>query len=79
MLKCGSYEIAITPKLGAIIPGYFAPRYGKGVKDDLYAHALVLDDGNMVGCGVHSELLESCEVYRDIYRSQFPEEVSADA
>ena len=40
---------------------------------------LVLDDGNMVGCGVHSELLESCEVYRDIYRSQFPEEVSADA
>lgn len=40
---------------------------------------IVLDDGNMVGCGVHSELLESCEVYRDIYRSQFPEEVSADA
>ena len=40
---------------------------------------IVLDDGNMVGCGVHSELLENCEVYRDIYRSQFPEEVSADA
>ena len=40
---------------------------------------IVLDDGNMVGCGVHSELLKSCEVYRDIYRSQFPEEVSADA
>lgn len=38
---------------------------------------VVLDDGNMVGCGTHSELLESCEVYRDIYRSQFPEEVSA--
>ena len=46
MLKCGSYEIAITPKLGAVIPGYFAPRFGKGVKDELYAHALVLDDGN---------------------------------
>ncbi len=34
---------------------------------------LVLDDGEVVGMGKHSELLESCEVYRDIYRSQFPE------
>ena len=40
---------------------------------------VVLDDGNMVGVGTHAELLENCEVYRDIYRSQFPEEVSADA
>ena len=34
---------------------------------------IVLDDGNMVGCGVHSELLESCEVYKEIYSSQFSE------
>ena len=31
---------------------------------------LVLDDGEMVGCAAHDELMESCEVYRDIYRSQ---------
>ncbi len=37
---------------------------------------LVLDDGEVVGTGTHDELLESCEVYRDIYRSQFPEEVT---
>ncbi len=34
---------------------------------------LVLDDGELVGIGTHTELLASCEVYRDIYRSQFPE------
>jgi len=34
---------------------------------------LVLDDGELVGCGTHAELLNSCEVYREIYRSQFPE------
>ena len=34
---------------------------------------LVLDDGELVGKGTHKELLASCEVYREIYYSQFPE------
>lgn len=38
---------------------------------------LVLDDGMLVGCGTHEQLLESSEVYREIYYSQFPKEVSA--
>ena len=33
-------------------------------------HILVLEDGVMAGYGTHEELLESCEVYQDIYRSQ---------
>ena len=33
---------------------------------------LVLDDGNLVGIGKHEELLATCDVYRDIYYSQFP-------
>ena len=37
---------------------------------------LVLDKGHIVGNGRHEELLGSCEVYREIYRSQFPEEVT---
>ncbi len=32
---------------------------------------LVLDDGHMVGCGSHKELLERCPVYQEIYESQF--------
>ena len=34
---------------------------------------IVLDDGDVVGIGTHKELIESCEVYKDIYRSQFTE------
>lgn len=32
---------------------------------------IVLDDGQMVGMGTQEELLENCEVYREIYNSQF--------
>lgn len=32
---------------------------------------LVLDDGRLVGCGTHAQLLETCETYREIYESQF--------
>lgn len=32
---------------------------------------LVLDDGILVGSGTHAELLKDCEVYRDIYGTQF--------
>lgn len=35
---------------------------------------LVLDDGELVGSGKHEELLKTCEAYREIYKSQFPEE-----
>ena len=32
---------------------------------------IVLDDGQMVGMGTQDELLENCEVYKEIYNSQF--------
>ena len=34
---------------------------------------IVLEDGEAVGIGTHDELLGSCEVYREIYESQFGE------
>ncbi len=37
---------------------------------------LVLDDGILVGKGTHEELLENCEVYQEIYYSQFSREVT---
>ena len=36
---------------------------------------IVLDDGMVVGMGKHGELLDSCQVYKEIYDSQFKEEV----
>ena len=35
---------------------------------------LVLDDGKLAGRGTHEELLQTCEVYREIYESQFKKE-----
>lgn len=37
---------------------------------------LVLEDGECVGIGSHNELLENCEVYREIYESQFEKEAA---
>ena len=37
---------------------------------------VVLEDGEIAGLGTHEELLESCEVYREIYESQFKKEVA---
>lgn len=35
---------------------------------------LVLEDGHLVGSGTHEALLESCQVYQEIYESQFRKE-----
>jgi ABC-type multidrug transport system fused ATPase/permease subunit len=35
---------------------------------------IVLDDSEAVGIGTHEELLQSCEVYREIYETQFGRE-----
>jgi neutral ceramidase len=46
MLECGLCEIDITPPLGFAIPGYFTPRPAIGIKDNLYAKAVVIGDGH---------------------------------
>jgi ATP-binding cassette subfamily B protein len=35
---------------------------------------IVLDEGKMAGCGTHKELMENCEVYRQIAYSQLSKE-----
>lgn len=35
---------------------------------------IVLDDGKAVGLGTHDELLKNCEIYKEIYDSQFNKE-----
>jgi ATP-binding cassette subfamily B multidrug efflux pump len=38
---------------------------------------VVLDEGRVVGTGRHTELMESCTVYREIVLSQLTEEEAA--
>ncbi len=45
MLKVGFSRIDITPPLGVSVAGYFEKRFAKGVRDPLYATAVVFDDG----------------------------------
>ena len=46
----------------------------------LHAHQIiVLDEGKIVGVGTHAELMESCEVYRQIAMSQLSKEELAHA
>ena len=40
---------------------------------------IVLDNGKMVGCGTHKELLKNCEVYQEIAYSQLSKEELANA
>jgi cysteine desulfurase/selenocysteine lyase len=35
---------------------------------------IVLDEGNVSGIGTHKQLMESCDVYREIHNSQYQEE-----
>ena len=35
---------------------------------------IVMDNGRIVGIGTHRELLNNCEVYREIAKSQLSEE-----
>lgn len=38
---------------------------------------VVLENGGVLACGTHEELLESCQIYQDIYHSQIGEEVES--
>ena len=35
---------------------------------------IVLDDGRAVGIGTHAQLMQNCEIYREIYYTQFEKE-----
>ena len=52
-----------------------AQRISSVMQSDLI---LVLDDGAVIGQGTHKELLESCETYREIYKSQMGLDLSED-
>lgn len=48
-IEAGFAQKVISPEKGVSLQGYFANRYNRGVRDDLYAKAMVLSDGNTTG------------------------------
>ncbi len=62
-MKCGFYELDITPALGSIIPGGFGARYSKSVLDRLFVRAVVFDNGeNTLALAV----VDACGITLDI-------------
>src|SRR6185437_12534984 len=44
-LRVGSARMVVTPPLGVSLAGSYSDRRADGVRDDLYARALVIEDG----------------------------------
>lgn len=67
---------ALKDNLGDKTIFIVAQRVGSIMNAD---NIIVLDDGRMVGCGTHKDLMRTCDVYREIARSQLSEEELANA
>lgn len=55
--RLGTAAVAITPPLGTPMAGYYSERGSKGVLDDIYAKAVVLDDGKTKAAMVVCDLI----------------------
>ncbi|MHB0879177.1 MAG: hypothetical protein ACYC5O_24330, partial [Anaerolineae bacterium] len=68
-LRAGAARSCITPRLGSHIVGYFSDRLAADIQDDLYAKALVLDNGDeavaIILCDLIALELRDIEVARE--------------
>lgn len=69
-LRAGVARTCITPPLGVAVEGSFAPVYADRILDDLYLHALVLDDGGTEVALVAADL---CQIGTPLYREMAAE------
>lgn len=72
-------EAALRGAIGALSPKPLVFVVSQRASSVMHAdQILVLEDGTIAGKGTHKELLATCQVYREIYQSQFGgEEVTA--
>lgn len=62
-MKCGFFELDITPPLGSIIPGAFHARYANEIMDPLYVRSMVVRAGEF-GLAVAS--VDACGITLDM-------------
>lgn len=58
-LKAGAGAVVITPSLGVPMAGYYHRRGASGVHDDLFAKAIVLQDGDTIAALVSLDLIST--------------------
>ena len=69
-LKAGSASANITPPLGTRIPGGFRPRYAENVDDELFAKAVVIDNGTTCIAIVTCDLIAIPEKVADAAKAR---------
>ena len=69
-LKAASASANITPPLGTRIPGGFRPRYAENVDDELFAKALVMDNGTTRIAIVTCDLIAIPEKVADVAKAR---------
>ena len=88
---CANPEILILDDSASALDNITAAKLHKEIKDlgittilvsqrtsnVMHADKIIcLDQGKLVGIGTHKELLENCELYKEIYSSQFGGEIA---
>lgn len=62
-MKCGFFELDITPPLGSIIPGSFGARYSDEILDPLFVRAFVAQTAEKI---VAVATIDACGVTKDV-------------
>ncbi|MBR2354667.1 MAG: neutral/alkaline non-lysosomal ceramidase N-terminal domain-containing protein [Clostridia bacterium] len=77
-LLCGAAERIVTPALGVDMPGYFGTRTATGVKDDLYAQAIILDNGEKLLAVLSIDILDFLSSFANAVRRRLSERIGID-
>lgn len=64
-MKAGFSRVCINPPYGAPISGYYEKRSVKGILDNLYARAVVFDDGENKAAIIGLDLIDLAQEYYD--------------
>jgi hypothetical protein len=74
MLKAGAAQVNITPPVGCELVGQWVARKSTGVNDELFANALVLDNGSVKFAMVSCDVLSIGNTTRDRIRALIAQE-----
>ncbi|MGQ9607707.1 MAG: neutral/alkaline non-lysosomal ceramidase N-terminal domain-containing protein [bacterium] len=76
MLKSGSAEINITPPVGVELVGQWVARKSTGINDELFANAMVLDDGKNIVALLSCDVLSIVNSVKQKIRSKITKDTN---
>jgi hypothetical protein len=78
-LRAGAAQVVVTPPIGAPMAGYYHARVAEGTLDDLFAKALVLDDGATKVALVTLDLISTTRSLTEAARAQIEHDIGIPA